>query len=107
MELAQKLFQVTSEVAGLREKLQKAEEGKQDAVRKMEAAQVKSEIVQRQMAELGEQKHADVSLYPYRNNLERLHYRLGIIVDFPDGRMLSVNNSWVASEILVPEHLPF
>jgi len=75
LELAQKLFQVTSEVAGLREKLQKAEEGKQDAVRKMEAAQVKSEIVQRQMAELGEQKHADVSLYPYRNNLERLHYR--------------------------------
>jgi len=59
---------VTSEVAGLREKLQKAEEGKQDAVRKMEAAQVKSEIVQHQMAELGEQKHADVSLYPYRNN---------------------------------------
>ena len=32
MELAQKLFQVTCEVAGLREKLQKAE-GKQDAVR--------------------------------------------------------------------------
>ena len=64
MELAQKLFQVTSEVAGLREKLQKAEEGKQDALRKMEAARVKSEIVQHQMAELGEQKHADVSLYP-------------------------------------------
>ena len=46
----------------LREKLQKAEEGKQDAVRKMEAARVKSEIAQRQMAELG-QKYADVSLY--------------------------------------------
>ena len=64
MELAQKLFQVTSEVAGLREKLQNAEEGKQDAVRKMEAAWVKREIVQCQMAELGGQKHADVSMYP-------------------------------------------
>ena len=62
LELQQKLFQVTSEAAELREKLEKAEEGKQDAVREMEATWVKSDIVQRRMVELGEQ--TQVSLDP-------------------------------------------
>ena len=62
LELQQKLFQVTSEAAELREKLEKAEEGKQDAVREMEATRVKSDIVQRRMVELGEQ--TQVSLDP-------------------------------------------
>lgn len=58
LELGQQLFQLKSEVAGLTEKLEKVEKCKQDAVREMEAAQLKRELMQHQMAELGEQTHA-------------------------------------------------
>ena len=60
LELAQKLVQVTSEVAGLRDRLEKAEEGKRDATREMEAVRVKSELVQQRMTELGEQTHVSL-----------------------------------------------
>ena len=58
LELIQQLFQATGEVAGLREKLEKAEEGKWDAEREIKAAQV----VRHRMAELEEETHVSEHL---------------------------------------------
>ena len=58
LDLEEHVLKVTDEAAGLREKLEEAEEGKQEAVREMETAQMECKWLQSWMTEPGEQQTA-------------------------------------------------
>ena len=55
-QLQERILKVEDEVAELRNKLEEAEAGRRAAVRKIEAGQVESKLLQSQMAELREQQ---------------------------------------------------
>ena len=62
LELLQRIFKVTDEATGLRDKLEEAKEEKWEAVRKMEVAQLENKLLQGWMTELrGQQKAYKVS----------------------------------------------
>ena len=62
LELLQRIFKVTDEATGLRDKLEEAKEEKWEAVRKMEVAQLEYKLLQGWMTELrGQQKAYKVS----------------------------------------------
>ena len=74
LELEERILKVTDKAAELRNKLEEAEEGRREAVMKMEDAQVERKLLQSQMAELREQQ-AKVKV---RNmNAMRTLYTLG------------------------------
>ena len=52
LELEQGIFKATGEVADLKTKLEDAEEGRQEAVREVEAAQMESKLLQSWMTKL-------------------------------------------------------
>ena len=56
LQLQERILKVEDEAAELRNKLEEAEAGRREAVRKMETAQVESKLLQGQMAELREQQ---------------------------------------------------
>ena len=56
LELEERILKVTDKAAELRKKLEEAEEGRREAVMKMEDAQVERKLLQSQMAELREQQ---------------------------------------------------
>lgn len=56
LELKERILKVTDKADELRKKLEEAEEGRREAVRKMEDAQVESKLLQSQMAELRKQQ---------------------------------------------------
>ena len=56
LELEERILKVTDKAAELRNKLEEAEEGRREAVMKMEDAQVERKLLQSQMAELREQQ---------------------------------------------------
>ena len=58
LELLQRIFKVTDEAAGLRDKLEEAKEEKWEAVRKMEVTQVENKLLQGWMTELRGQQSA-------------------------------------------------
>ena len=61
LELEERILKVTDRAAELRKKLEEAEEGRREAVRKIEDAQLESKLLQSQMAELRKQ-HAKVKV---------------------------------------------
>ena len=61
LELEERILKVTNRAAELRKKLEEAEEGRREAVRKIEDAQLESKLLQSQMAELRKQ-HAKVKV---------------------------------------------
>ena len=80
LELLQRIFKMTDEAAGLRDKLEKAKEEKWEAVRKMEVAQVENKLLQGWMTELrGQQSAYTVSCaktYHYLLTIVQLQYIL-------------------------------
>ena len=56
LQLQERILKVEDEAAELRNKLEEAEAGRREAVRKMETAQVETKLLQGQMAELREQQ---------------------------------------------------
>ena len=54
-ELLQRIFEMTDEAAGMKDKLEEANEEKWGAVRKMEIAQVENKLLQSWMKELREE----------------------------------------------------
>jgi len=56
LELEERILKVTNKADELRKKLEEAEEGRREAVRKIEDAQLESKLLQSQMAELRKQQ---------------------------------------------------
>ena len=74
LELLQRIFKMTDEAAGLRDKLEEAKEEKWEAVRKMEVAQVENKLLQGWMTELSGQQSA------YRVRSARTYHYLSTVV---------------------------
>ena len=74
LELLQRIFKMTDEAAGLRDKLEEAKEEKWEAVRKMEVAQVENKLLQGWMTELSGQQSA------YRVSSTRTYRYLSTVV---------------------------
>ena len=77
LELLQRIFKVTDEAAGLRDKLEEAKEEKWEAERKREVTQVENKLLQDWMTELrGQQSAYRVSCartYRYLSTIVQLH----------------------------------
>ena len=74
LELLQRIFKMTDEAAGLRDKLEEAKEEKWEAVRKMEVALVENKLLQGWMTELSGQQSA------YRVRSARTYRYLSTVV---------------------------
>ena len=80
LELLQRIFKMTDEAAGLRDKLEEAKEEKWEAEKKMEVAQVENKLLHGWMTELRGQQSAyrvrSARTYCYLCTIVQLHYSL-------------------------------